>query len=289
MDMKNPLLLLAITIGTAFTAQSALIILVPELSYNTSSASSFIIVPTPPCPTCPSPEYDNRVDTDRITEVPTRGDTSAVTRVGGVPSGAVTASSSTSYRVTETEASGSWQGMLVWPGTNNVVGNEFSFGFVPTMDLRYELEGTYKNFPPNTLEGTFGTLLFSESRIAVNQVAHIPVGPFDPPLADPYTFSFSGILEAGETWRFVQSSVVGRITGNDVLVDVPGSWSLRLRPAVPDAGSTLILLATALGGLFLIKRNVASKRTPATEATKTSAHTPPGITLRNPTPPRQPV
>ena len=179
-----------------------------------------------------------------------------------MPSGAPTTSSSASYRVTETEASGSWQGQLLHPGTNNSVRNEFSFGFVPTMDLRYELEGSYENFPPNTLEGTLGTLLFSKSRIAVNQVAYIPVGPFDLPLADPYTFSFSGILEAGETWRFVQSSWVGRVTGNDVLVDVLGSWSLKLRPAtpsgapVPDAGSTLLMLTLATGSLWLGKKGL---------------------------------
>ena len=254
-------IIMASLLALASAAYAAHIELVPELSYNSSGASSPILVPR-----FDFAEYDNQVDKDQITSISTKGDTSAITRLGGVSSGAPTASSSASYKITPTEVSGSWMGQLFYP-INNSVGNTFSFGFVPTRDLRYELEVSYKNFSAEyfqsiTLEGGFGTSLRSGSRVAVNQSAEIFfITPSNPSLADPYTFKSSGILESGETWRFVQTSGVGRISGNDVLVNVLGSWNLKFRPAnnvptpVPDAGSTLGLLAFAIGGLGFFRRN----------------------------------
>ncbi len=68
--MKKFLFLLSASLLAFSPGYAAHIELVPELSYNQSGASSFIIVPR-----ADMAEYDNQGDTDQITSIPAKGDT----------------------------------------------------------------------------------------------------------------------------------------------------------------------------------------------------------------------
>ena len=123
--LKKPLLTLIATLGFALQANADLITLDP--SFNYSYVGSNVSVPIP----------SSDFEIDRPTRIPAKGETSAVI---------ADASSFSTYKFTEAGASGSWTGVITNP-SSGFAASQTLFGFIPTVDLRYQIEGIYENFP----------------------------------------------------------------------------------------------------------------------------------------------
>ena len=123
--LKKTLLTLIATLGFALQANADLITLDP--SFNYSYVGSNVSVPIP----------SSDFEIDRPTRIPAKGETSAVI---------ADASSFSTYKFTEAGASGSWTGVITNP-SSGFAASQTLFGFIPTVDLRYQIEGIYENFP----------------------------------------------------------------------------------------------------------------------------------------------
>jgi hypothetical protein len=236
--MKHKLFLLPAMLAAAFaSSNAALITLIPERLGADGAYPGFRTFVS-------TVEGGNVIideDVDLIDDLPA---------IGSVSSTIANASSSLRYRTTPSQFSASWAGE-----TRNAYGTGYeSFcKFIPTKDLRYELEGSYTGFLapaeddpffsvrnasfftslfvfPGAQEGGFN-LFFDSKQIYVDSS----------PLPFEHSFSSSGILPAGSVIGFIEQAQFGLSTSTG-----SGSWTLKLSSAhVPDGGSTLAMLGMA--------------------------------------------
>jgi hypothetical protein len=176
-SMRTLLSLITIITG-ALQANADLITFDP--SFNYSYVGSNVAVPI----------LSSDFEIDRPTRIPAKGETSAVI---------ADASSFSTYRFTEAGASGSWTGVITNP-SSGFAASQTLFGFIPTVDLRYEIEGTYENFPTTSgISANFTSRIATESGNQFIFDKSVTSHPFYPAVPDPYIFSFSGTLLAGES------------------------------------------------------------------------------------------
>ena len=187
------------------------------------------------------------LDTDFITTLP---------QVGSVTATAASKAFNQSlYSFTYSGFSVSWTAALHDGAT---AFTETFVAFSSAQDLHYDLQISYAGlFAPGDA-ASFSTGLgyrddagFLISPFGDQFKAFLDGGPFQ------YSFSFSGILPANKLITFVhQSALHGMIDEDGTSAAVAsGFWNLKLTENhVPDAGSTVTMLAMALGGLGFMRR-----------------------------------
>jgi hypothetical protein len=186
----KPTLLITSLIAAAATASADLITFDPSFAnFNYSFVGTHVVVSM----------SVSDFDIDRPTRFPANGETSAVV---------ANASSFSTYRFTEAGASGSWTGAITDPHSG-FTASQTIFGFIPTVDLRWEIEGSYENFPTTSgIGASFTSRIATDGGNTFIFDKQVTSHPFYPPVPDPYTFSFSGTLLAGESYIFVQDAFV---------------------------------------------------------------------------------
>jgi hypothetical protein len=240
------------------------------------NASLITLVPNPfgtdvPVPGSITQSYVNPfgflvTDEDLITTLPQIGSTNATWTNAFVRS---------LYNFTDTQFSVSWTAAL-YGGTT--ARTSTFMAFMPNVDLRFELEGSYAGFfTPGDGQtfgdgATFSTFLgWRELQLGTEENGELII-PFreEKLLHDGglfhYSFSSRGILPANRLAQFTQDSALHGLIEHDgtSTAAATGFWKLKLS-AVPDAGSTLILLGTAFGVLGFIRHRNSGRILPPPE------------------------
>jgi VPDSG-CTERM motif len=163
------------------------------------------------------------------------------------------------YSFTDTQFSASWTAALYGGATART---STFMAFMPTVDLRYELQGSYAGFftPGDGLTfgdgATFYTVLgWRELLLGTEENGEFIIPFLEEKLLHDgglfhYSFSSTGILPAGRLAQFSQDSALHGLIEHDgtSAAAATGSWTLKLS-AVPDGGSTLAMFGFALSGL----------------------------------------
>jgi hypothetical protein len=203
-------------------------------SYNRSSASG---------------PLSSFIDTDFLTALPQVGNTTATT-----PS----AFDQSLYAFTNSASAAnfvvSWKAAL---RDGARAGTETFLALIGAHDLHYELQGSYVGLFAQGDAASFYTALgYRNNRGNVILPFEEFYSVFDEGLCH-YWFSSSGTLPAGNLIQLLQYSALHGILEEDGRSAAVGSGFCNLKLTenhVPDGGSTVILLAIALGGLGFIRK-----------------------------------